>query len=98
MTTPQDTYSPLAIQLEDMQPHTAMLPAAPTIPETTEPNVSWQTSPSALASPINGTIETHGLGRARADSSSQGSRSMAPITSSGLDSQSMSAERWRKYF
>ncbi|OAL04932.1 hypothetical protein IQ06DRAFT_302061 [Phaeosphaeriaceae sp. SRC1lsM3a] len=104
MMTPQDTYSPLTTQFEDMQAaHTAIPPSAPLAPEAADPSLSWQTSPTTLLSSTNGTLENHGLVRTRADSSSQVARNMTAPTASNEPSrsdhsQSISAERWRKYF
>ncbi|KAH7406920.1 hypothetical protein DE146DRAFT_408836 [Phaeosphaeria sp. MPI-PUGE-AT-0046c] len=102
MMTPQDTYSPMTAQFEDMQAHSAIPSSAPIMPEAADSTLSWQLSTTTLVPPTDGTNENHGLPRTRADSSSQGSCNVAPFASNepsrSNHSQSISAERWRKYF
>jgi hypothetical protein len=105
--SPQDTWtdSPLSVQFEDPQAHTTMQPSAPSMPQPPALIASWQ--PPLL----NVVPRTNGAGNddilsptctALMEGPGQGASAVAPMASTepkiSSDSQSLNAERWRKYF
>jgi hypothetical protein len=105
--TPQDTWadSPLSVQLEDMPSQMALQSPIPGMSQALASVNSWPSPPTARppgmdvnssnnAANSSGSVSMSGQGQGALNASSFNS-SVTNVTSDG---QSLSAERWRKYF
>jgi hypothetical protein len=105
--SPQDTWtdSPLSVQFEDTQTHMTLQPPAPNMSQPPALIASWQPSLVNVVPRTNGAANDDILSptcTVLVEGPGQGVSAVAPMASTepkmSSDSQSLDADRWRKYF